>query len=1142
MEFRILGPVELHGEQGPVPLGGRRERVLLALLLLAPNRRVTADELIEGLWGEPPPPTAPTALQGAVSRLRKLLSAAGGDGRQLLLTQPGGYLLRLEADQLDLERFERLFDEGRQALAGGRPDLAGPLLREALDLWRGPPLADLRYEGFAQAEIKRLEELRLAALEDRIEADLALGGHAEVVGELEALVREHPLRERLRAHLMLALYRSGRQADALAAYQQARATLVDELGIEPGPELRELNRRILNQDESLVVRSTTAALPTGTVTLLASDVEGSTRLVRQLGDRYPELLGEVQRRLREAFRGESGREVDSQGDSFLYAFASTRAALRAAAVAQRACDAQGWPQGADVRVRIGVHTGEPALVDGRYVGLDVHRVSRICAAAHGGQVLASSGTAKLVGDLPDGLELRDVGEQRLKDLADRERLYQLVIPGLTQEFPPPRGLHATNVPRPATRFVGRKRALVKLHTLLLAPDARLVTLTGPGGSGKSRLALELGAELLPAFRDGVFLVPLAAVSDPALVLPTIAQTLSVKEVASEPLAETLAHSLSEKEILLLVDNFEQVLPAAPGLSFLLERTSALKILVTSRAALRLSLERRFEVPPLALPDVTSRGSLEALLENEAVALFCERARAVNARFEPTTENAAAIADICVRLDGLPLALELAAARANALSPAALLARLGKPFALLTAGARDRPERHQTLRAAIDWSHGLLDEPEQALFRRLAVFTGGWTLEAAEGVCDPDGGLEAALLERLDSLVEKSLVYRPEGADADPRFSMLETIRHYALERLDESGEAETVRLAHGRYFVELAEAAYRRRLADEQAWAAKLEREHDNLRSALEWLRSADPPKHVQLAGALAWFWNARSHLAEGRERLAEALDHAGERAPHVARALAGAALLETWQGATEAAIEHLEQARAIWRELGDRFEEALALDALAYARLVAGDIEGGRRDAEEHLALRRELGPPELLNRARTVLALCLIAEGEAERAEPLAAEVLAAALAQGDVRRQNEAYHLLGDCALMQGRCELAEARYGAALRAAWQLGDRAQASVDLEGVAMAVAGRGEPELGLRLAGAAGAALDALGVDMSVFAFWTSFRDRYLGRARSALGARADAVWEEGRRLSLMRAVDLGLDLVEARSPDVASAPPAS
>ena len=445
LEFRVLGPLEVVRDGVVVVLSRPKQRALLASLLLRANELVSTERLIEDLWGREPPRTALPALQGLVADLRKAL------GAELIVTRSPGYVLELGSARLDLKGFERLLEDGVRARAAGNPERGARLLGEALGLWRGPALADFRYENFAQAAAARLEELRLAALEERIEADLALGREVELVGELEALVAEHPLRERLRGQLMLALYRKGRQAEALEVYQQGRRLLVDELGIDPGPALQRLERAVLNQDPSLELEGPVRpGLPTGTVTLLFSDIEGSTRLLHDLGDDYRDLLVAHRRALRDAVSAQDGFEVDSQGDGHFCVFLEAVQAAGAAAAAQRSFATEQWPGGVELRVRMGLHTGEPTPVEWGYVGVDLHRAARICAAAHGGQVLLSADTQRLlVGSTAlasEGIELLDLGEHRLKDLPEPERLAQLVGDGMAADFPPPRTGGSVPVP------------------------------------------------------------------------------------------------------------------------------------------------------------------------------------------------------------------------------------------------------------------------------------------------------------------------------------------------------------------------------------------------------------------------------------------------------------------------------------------------------------------------------------------------------------------------------------------------------------------------------------------------------------------------------------------------------------------------
>jgi predicted ATPase/class 3 adenylate cyclase len=550
------------------------------------------------------------------------------------------------------------------------------------------------------------------------------------------------------------------------------------------------------------VLAPSSPLPEGTITFLFTDIEGSTRLLQRLRDAYAVALGEHQALLRAAFAAHAGAEVDTQGDAFFVAFTTAPAAVAAAVEATHSLAAHpSWPQGQAVRVRMGLHTGTPQLVGDHYVGLDVHRAARIAAAGHGGQILLSETTRHLVEcDLPAGVTLRDLGAHRLKDLQQPERLTQLVLPDLPADFPPLKTLdtHQHNLAIQPTPLLGRAQELATMTAQLEREDARLVTLTGSAGIGKTRLAMQVAAELVDVFADGVWFVRLSRLVDASLVLPTIAQTLGLTEQGSQPLAALLRAHLAEKRLLLVLDNFEQVVGAALEVATLLETSPGLRVLVTSRVPLRLRGEREYPLPPLPLPKQEHLPP-EALSQYAAVALFIERARGAKPDFVVTAANAPAIAQICAQLDGLPLALELAAARVKVLPPEALLSRLSRSLHVLSGGARDLEERQQTMRAAIAWSEALLAPEEQVLFRWLAVFVGGSTLEAAEAICAPqaEGGapLGLDLLEGLSTLVDHSLVQqREEGSE--PRFGMLHVIREYALEQLETSGEAEALRLAH----------------------------------------------------------------------------------------------------------------------------------------------------------------------------------------------------------------------------------------------------------------------------------------------------------------------------------------------------------
>jgi predicted ATPase/class 3 adenylate cyclase len=551
-------------------------------------------------------------------------------------------------------------------------------------------------------------------------------------------------------------------------------------------------------------------LPTGTVTLLFTDVEGSTRLLHLLGERYADVLAECRALLRGVFLEFDGHEVDTQGDAFFIAFARASDAVAAAVEAQHALSSHCWPDGVTVRVRMGLHTGEPQRSSEGYVGLDVHHAARIMSAGHGGQVLLSQTTRDLVEQtLPEGISVRDLGAYRLKDLQHPSQLFQLVIPGLPADFPPLKTLdnYPNNLPLQPTPFLGREKEVDAVQQLLLRDSSRLVTLTGPGGIGKTRLALQVAAELTEHFRDGTWFVSLAPLSDPDLVIPTISQALGLPEAREQSPLEHLKHALKEKQTLLLLDNFEQVGAAALAVADLLTGCPRLKVLVTSREGLHLRAEHAYAVPPLRLPEPKHLPDLVALCQYEAVALFIERAQTVTSEFQVSTANAPAVAEICVRLDGLPLAIELAAARIRLFSPQALLTRLGQRLPLLTSSARDVPARQQTLRQTIQWSYDLLTTAEQRLFRRLAVFVGGCTMQAVEKVAEDVAEKQTSVLDTVTSLLDKNLLRQTEQEDGEPWFVMLETIREFGLEALAERGELEAVRYTHAEYSLQLAEEA-----------------------------------------------------------------------------------------------------------------------------------------------------------------------------------------------------------------------------------------------------------------------------------------------------------------------------------------------
>ena len=944
IEFRLLGPLEVWRGGRQVPVGGAKPRALLAVLLLRAGRVVSSDELIDALWGEHPPAGAVNALQAHVSALRRALESERGqsDAGQVVVTRAPGYLLPLDGHDLDVVRFEQLVAQARAAAAED-PALAAERFSEALGLWRGPALADFAYESFASADVARLEEMRLSAVEDCLECELALGRHAEVAAELEGLVAEHPLRERLAGQLMLALYRCGRPAEASRVFQSARQALVDELGMEPGPPLRQLLQRVLEHDPEL-----------------------------ELPERSP---------------------------------APTRSA---------------------------------------------------------------------------------------------------------------RPLH--NLPVELTSFVGRERELPEVSTLLSLN--RLVTLTGAGGSGKTRLALRAARQALPDYADGVWLVELAPLTDPALVASATTAAVGIRPQAGS-LLEALKRSLRDAQLLIVLDNCEHLINACAELVHeLLSTCERVRILATSRQPLGLGSEVCWPVPGLELPSATTGLSLRELGGCAAIRLFTERATAARAGFCLDSATADGVARICRRLDGIPLAIELAAARTRALNPTDIVQRLDDRFKLLTGGTRDAMARHQTLQATVDWSHELLTESERVLFRRLSVFAGGWTLSDAESVCADDALPADEVFDVLSELVAKSLVVAEPYLAGSTRYGMLETLRAYAADQLRAAGERERVGRRHFDHFLDLAEDAHERRQSTGiDAELETISAHQDNVRAAFGFARGVDPDGMLRLAAAGEQLWLA-GNITEGRRWLDQALASATERAHHRVRALNTAAGLAQLQQASEVADRLLDESLELATQIGDRSGEAWAWLWRGFLEL---NWDPPRSDAARRsLELQEQVGDRLGVCHSLVFLGVVLTQQADSMReGQDALRRAVAMAGELKDPWGEGFAHVFLGSAEVFFGDAELAVTHLDRAVRS--------QALGPIRGTAVEALARlalaQDPRRAVRLVGACAAIREAGGGRPPA---WLKRRGQAVrAEAEHILGAdETQRIWEEGRRMSTEQAIAYALD----------------
>jgi predicted ATPase/class 3 adenylate cyclase/DNA-binding CsgD family transcriptional regulator len=803
-------------------------------------------------------------------------------------------------------------------------------------------------------------------------------------------------------------------------------------------------------------------MPRGTITLLFTAIERSTALWEAQGEAMSGALERHKALLTQAIASFDGYIFKTADDGLCAAFVTASAALGAALRAQRALYAETATGGVALRMRVALHSGAPTPLDHDYIGAPLNRAARLLAAGHGGQTLLTLATAELLrDDLPPGVELRDLGVHRLKDLSRPERIFQLVDPELPQAFPPLRSLdrRPNNLPVQFNALIGRERELARVCARLLEPEVRLVTLIGPGGAGKTRLALQVAAELLDAFEDGVFFVALEAIRDPDLVAGTMLRALGLKETGQQsPLAILRSH-LRDRSLLLVLDNCEQVIAAAPLVAALLEAAPGLKLLATSRAVLGVYGEYDLMVPPLALPDMSQPISLETLSHYEAARLFIERAQAAQADFMVSNETAPAVAEICHRLDGLPLAIELAAARVRLLPPLMLLKRLSSRLKLLVGGAQTLPARQQTLRKTIDWSYQLLDDGEQALFARLAVFVGSHSLSAVEAICNGRGDLPLEALDGLQSLIDKSLLRQAPAAAGEARFLMLETIREYALERLEERGELEELRGRHAACMLELIEQAEPGLRGREQMhWLNRIELELDNLRAALGYAASsAGIELGLRLAVPLRRFWLIRGHLREGRTWLEQLLAQGVDVSPAMrARGLSAVGGLALAQGDYGQAQQLLQEAVTILRGCDDQRGVAVALLTLATCTFYTGDPRRAVALEEESLSLFQALDDPWGVATALHNLGFFARWQGQYERASA----VLLAAIARweqiGDRAHHARSLDVLGEVVRCQGDDGRAQSLHEESLALRRSLNDKGGIPYALKNLAELAYGR--------------------------------------------------------------------------------------
>jgi predicted ATPase/DNA-binding SARP family transcriptional activator len=988
----------------------RTQATAALLAYLAYHRRRThpRDELVELFWPEADLDGGRNNLRVALNSLRRQLEPPGIPSGAVLVADRSTVRLNAEAIATDVAAFEASL---QAAARSSDPSERARHRTVAVDTYRGDLLPGFTVSWVLQ-ERERLAEAFHQALASLIVDLRALGDLPLALQHARRAVAADPLREEAHQALIRLLSESGQPDAARRQYEELERLLRAELDATPSAATRTLidqrpptidhrpspaEHRAPSTEHQAPSRSD---LPRGTVSFLLTDIEGSTAAWERSRTGFPAARATHDALLRELFQEHRGHEVKSLGDGFLAAFEAATDALAAAIAGQQELERAPWPDGvAPLRVRMALCTGDAELRDGDYHGLVLHAASRVLAAGHGGQILCSEATATLLRrDLPPGVRLVDLGVHRLRDLAAPERLFQVAYPEMaTPAFPPLRteAGYTSHLPPSFTRFFGREVECAGLEALLRAPGTQLLTLTGPGGTGKTRLVLEIGRRLVSEWQGAVWFVPLGEVTEARAIPIAIRDAMRLPPAANREPLEQVVEALAHQPTLLILDNFEQLVETgAEVVQTLRERVTGLTCLISSRLRLGLPGEREFPVAPLPTPSGSS--APEELMRSESVQLFVDRAQGVRPDFQVTPGNAEALASLCRGLEGIPLALELAAARAQVLSPAQMVAHLSRRFDFLVNRQRTAAARHRTLRAAIDWSYHLLTPELQRFFARLSVFRGGWTAEAAQSVCR-----EPHTLDYLEELCAASMLL---PADERDRFHILDTLRDYGQECLETAGDTDTTRREHARYYLELAET-----------WPKHVvtESEHDNFRAALRWIaESGEAEWGLRLAHILWHYWIVRAHMTEGRAWIAQflAMTDRETTAPSRARALLGAGCMALHQGDYTNAREVLTECVAIWRSEGEPGELASALTQLGHTAREQGDLATARAYYEECLSLSREIGSDAGIAWGLTHLGLAIHEQGDTATARGLLEEAVVRQRAVGNSHNLALALNNLG------------------------------------------------------------------------------------------------------------------------------------